>query len=284
VDDLRSYYLASAGAEKAAMELLWSAGYGVEKRLIPRGSAYIEYEFPSGMAHVEIIPETAKLNVNKASLDDLVNLLAALGVDAGRSGEIAEAILDWRRPGAAGSALDTYYLSLTPSFQAPHTSFEEIEELLLVKGVTPDLFYGTWAPSAATDPAADRLVRHAGLIDCLTVYGTDDRRVDVNTAEPAVMAAVGVDPGAIQAIMQHRQSNPNDEHMLEFAASAGAGGGRLRSEGNAIVTFRSTARLRLGNGQLSDMRRTVGAQVKYNVFGSPTAYDTLRWYDTAWSN
>jgi hypothetical protein len=64
----------------------------------------------------------------------------------------------------------------------------------------------------------------------------------------------------------------------------GAGGGRLRSEGNAIVTFRSTARLRLSNGQLSDMRRTVGAQVKYMVFGSPTPYDVLRWYDTAWSN
>jgi hypothetical protein len=126
-------------------------------------------------------------------------------------------------------------------------------------------------------------VRHAGLIDCLTVYGTDDNRVDVNTAEPAVLAAVGVNFGAIEAILQRRQSNPNDEHMLEFAASVGAGS-RLRSGGNAIVTFRSTARLRLSNGQLSDMRRTVGAQVKYNLMGSPTAYDVLRWYDTAWSN
>jgi len=284
VDDLRSYYLASGGVERAAMELLWSAAYGMEKRLIPRGSAFIDYQFPSGVAHVEMIPETAKLDVNKASLADLVNLLMALGVDPGRAAEIAGAILDWRRPGAAGSPLDSYYLSLNPSFQPPHASFEEIEELLLVKGVTPDLFYGTWAPAANTDPAAGRLVRHAGLNDCLTVYGTDDRRVDVNTAEPAVMAAVGVDAAAIQAILQHRLSNPNDEHMLEFAQSVGAGGGRLRSEGNAIVTFRSTARLRLANGQLSDMRRTVGAQVKYMVFGSPTPYDFLRWYDTAWSN
>jgi general secretion pathway protein K len=282
VDDLRSYYLASAGAEKAAMELLWSAAYGVEKRLIPKGSPYIDYDFPSGIAHVEIIPETAKINVNKTSLGTLVNLLVALGVDPQRAVEIGEAIFDWRSPSAPGSELDSYYLSLIPSFLPPHASLEEIEELLLVKGVTPDLFYGTWAPAPA-GPAAGRLVWHAGLIDCLTVYGTDDPRVDVNTAEPAVLAAVGVEPAAIEAIVEHRLAYPTDEHMLEFANSVGAGG-RLRAEGNAMVTFRSTARLRLSNGQLSDMRRTVGAQVKFMVFGSPTPYDVLRWYDTAWSN
>jgi hypothetical protein len=97
------------------------------------------------------------------------------------------------------------------------------------------------------------------------------------------MAAVGVDPAAIAAIVEHRMAYPNDQHLLQFANSVGAGG-RLREDGNAIVTFRSTARLRLGNGQLSDMRRTVGAQVKFMVFGSPTPYDVLRWYDTAWSN
>ena len=282
VDDLRSYYLASGGVEKAAMEFLWSAIYSAQNRLIPRNAAFIEYEFPSGIAHVEIIPETAKLNVNKASPEDLYNLLTALGVDPERAPEIAAAIVDWRTPGAVGSAFDSYYLSLNPSFQAPHASFEEIEELLLVRGVTPDLFYGTWAPAANSDPAASRLVRHAGLNDCLTVYGTD-ARVDVDTAEPAVLAAVGVGAGAIQAIVEHRLEFPNDPHLLDFAQSVGAGG-RLRTEGTAIVTFRSTARLRLSNGQLSDMRRTVGEQVKYVPFGSGVPYYVLRWYDTAWSN
>jgi hypothetical protein len=54
--------------------------------------------------------------------------------------------------------------------------------------------------------------------------------------------------------------------------------------GNAIVTFRSTARLRLPDGKFSDMRRTVGAQVKYVPFASAESpYYVLRWYDTAWS-
>jgi len=280
VDDLRSYYLASAGVEKATMELLWTASQGAN--LIPKGSTYINYEFPSGIAHVEIIPEAAKLDVNKTSVDDLFKLLSALGVDPARAGTIAAAIVDWRSPGAAGSPFDSYYLSMTPSFQAPHTSFQEIEELLSVRGVTPDIFYGTWAPSGNGDPATQALVRHAGLNDCLTVYGSTGG-VDVNTAEPAVLTAVGVNPDVIAAIEARRSAGAADQNMLEFAQSVGAGAG-LRAEGNAIVTFRSTARLRLSNGQLSDMRRTVGAQVKYMPWGSESPYYILRWYDTAWSN
>jgi hypothetical protein len=51
-----------------------------------------------------------------------------------------------------------------------------------------------------------------------------------------------------------------------------------------MVTVRATARLRLPNGQLSDLRRTVGALVKYMPVGYDSPIHILRWYDTAWSN
>jgi general secretion pathway protein K len=276
IDDLRSYYLASAGVDKAAMELLWTVSQGAT--FIPKDSASIDYDFPSGVDHVEIIPEAAKLDLNKVSVDDLFKLLSALGVDAGRALTIASAIVDWRSPAAAGSQFDSYYLSLTPSFQAPHASFQEIEELLSVKSVTPDIFYGTWAPANNGDPATSALVRHAGLNDCLTVYGSSGG-VDVNAAEPAVLEAVGVPADVIQGILARRAAGP----APDVAQSAGAGAGP-QAQGNAIVTFRSTARLRLPNGQLSDMRRTVGAQIKFMPWGSEVPYYVLRWYDTAWSN
>jgi general secretion pathway protein K len=280
MDDLRSYYLASAGVEKATMELLWTATQGVN--LIPKDSAYINYQFPSGMAHVEIIPEAAKLNVNRVSAEQLFTLLSALGVDPARAATIVPGIIDCRSPGAAGSQFDAYYLSLTPSFQAPHASFQEIEELLSVRGVTPDIFYGTWAAAGNGDAATQALVRHAGLNDCLTVYGSPGGAVDVNTAEPAVLVAAGVNPDAIAAIVARRAAGAANQDMLGVAQSMGAGAG-LQAGGNAIVTFRSTARLLLSNGQLSDMRRTVGAQVKYMPYGSESPFYVLRWYDTAWS-
>ena len=67
-----------------------------------------------------------------------------------------------RSTGAAwlrSHGFDQYYLSLTPSFRARHASFEEIEELLVVKGMTPDLYYGTYDRDAARPAGAARRPR-----------------------------------------------------------------------------------------------------------------------------
>jgi general secretion pathway protein K len=255
MDDLRSYYLASAGVERATNELLWTINNGAG--LIPTGVPFVDYQFPSGSVRVEIIPESLKLNVNRANVGQLLDLMSALGVDAGRASVIADGIIDWRSPGAAGSPFDAYYISQVPSFRAPHASIQEIEELLSVRGMTPDIFYGTWVAAGNGDAGENAMVRHPGLNDCLTVYGLPGV-ADVNSA---LVAGGTAGPGQGPGINPSMLNGPN-----------------------AIVTFRATARLKLSNGQFSDMRRTVGAQVKYIPYGtSQRPYDVLRWYDTAWS-
>jgi general secretion pathway protein K len=281
VDGLRSYYLASGAIERASLELLWTTT-SPDKRKIPRGSMAVNYNFPSGVAHVEIIPEAAKLDVNKVLPEELYRLVVALGIDPERAQEITVGIVDWRSPQAQGaSAVDGYYLSLTPSFRGRHASIEEIEELLLVKGVTPDIFYGTYVPVPDAElGGGPRLAPRAGLADCLSVFGST-QQVDANTAAPAVLAAIGLSPLAIQTLLQRRRGGPLTQEQL---GDFGAGSNRLRVEGHSIVTLRATARLRLDNGQLSDLRRTVGAQVKYMPVGYDSPIHILRWYDTAWSN
>ena len=109
--------------------------------------------------------------------------------------------------------------------------------------------------------------------------------MDVNTANPAVLAAVGVPAGAIEMIVQHRKTSPFTQPQLaDFMSSAGIGGAPLRVEGNSMLTIRATARLRAANGTLSDLRRTVAAQVKYMPREADTPIHYLRWYETAWSN
>ena len=283
VDGLRCYYLASGAIHRAYLEELWSFS-GSPQRKIPLGTMELNYRFESGNARVEIIPETAKLDVNAVQVQDLFRLGVALGIDPERAQGIAAAIDDWRKPSPVATVFDSYYLSLRPSFRGSHASIQEIEELLRVRGVTPDIFYGTYVPVQDDgNPGNMRLVQRPGLVDCLSVFGTKDR-VDVNTAQPAVLAAVGVTPYAISAILQQRRAGPVLEAQLgPFLESIGAGAGRLRVGGNSIVTLRATAQLRLGNGQLSDLKRTVSAQIKF----MPTGYDSpihiLRWYDTAWS-
>jgi general secretion pathway protein K len=285
VDGLRSYYLAAGAIDRASLELLWSVNTPDQRR-IPRGATGVNYNFPSGVAHVEIIPEAGKLDVNKVLPEELYRLAVALGIEPRRAQEITLGIVDWRSPlGEGASVIDQYYLSLTPSFRARHASIEEIEELLLVKGVTPDIFYGTYVPIPDAElGGGPRLAPRAGLADCLSVFGSV-QQVDANTAAPAVLAAIGLSPFAIQALVEHRRSAPFTQQQLnDFLQSAGVGSNRLRVEGHSIVTMRATARLRLPNGQLSDLRRTVGAQVKYMPAGYDSPIHILRWYDTAWSN
>jgi len=287
IDGLRAYYLAQGGIHRAALELLWSANAGPSEVLIPRGAPEVHYLFPSGNVRVEILPEAARLDVNHAPVLDLLRLVQALGVPPGRAEEIVAAIDDWRKPAPQGSPFDLYYSSLTPSFRPPHASFQEIEELLLVKGITPDLYYGTYVPppeGSAEDAAAPRLVARDGLADCLTVYGSGNQ-VDANSAAPEVLAAVGLAPEAVQALVARRRAAPfNDVQLRAFLASIGVPAARLRIGGNSIFTLRATAQLRLADGSLSDLRRTVAAQVKFMSaqFNEPIHY--LRWYDHAWSH
>jgi DNA uptake protein ComE-like DNA-binding protein len=82
--------------------------------------------------------EGAKLNLNTATATQLLML-------PGMTPDVADAIVDWRdtddTPSPYGAESD-YYGSVQPPYRAKNGPFETVEELLLVKGVTPDLLYG----------------------------------------------------------------------------------------------------------------------------------------------
>lgn len=280
VDSLRAYYLAVGGVQRGMVELLWTVLHP-EERMIPRGSTVMNYNFPSGVVRVEILPEAGKLDVNRASFEDLYRLLLAIGEPEGSAQGVAAAIVAARSGEGGGPAG-----ALGPSFPGPHASFQEIEELLLVKGVTPDLFYGSYIPAAGPDGAnapGAALTRRPGLMDCLSVYGSRGK-VDANTASPAVLAALGLSPYAVGALVARRAQSPLTlDQLYQFLGDIGAPSDRLQVEGHSIVTFRATAVLRQPDGSLSDLRRTVAAQVKYLQRDSKSATNVLRWYDTAWS-
>jgi len=283
IDSLRAYYLATGALNRAILYMFW--GSGPRK---PDGSPkYFEspmpvlrFDFPTGSASVEIIPETAKLSVNQASPRELGNLLVVLGIPPERAAVITRGIVDWRTisPGGAFTEFDQHYMGLTPSFRARHASFQEIEELLLVQGVTPDLFYGSYSPDQT-----GKLLPHPGLRDCLSVYGAGATgQLDVNTVPPAVMQAIGIPPELAAAIVNLRQNAPI-RTMERFAAFSASGPGvtRLAIVPSSIATLRATARLRLANGQYSDLRRTVTAMVKFLGPEWNPPFHVMRWYDTA---
>ncbi len=280
VDSLRSYYLATGAIDRTILYMLWGPDHvnpDGSPRYWVQGMPRVYHNFPTGDAIVEVIPVTAKLNVNIATEQELHSLLLALGADEGRAMDITGAILDWRQPAGSGlTRFDQQYLSGNPSFRSRHASFEEIEEVLLVQGMTPDLFYGSYARDAN-----GRLVRLSGLKDCITVYGAN-AAYDVNTADPALLRSIGVDPGAVDEIIRMRQQGPILRNQIDRVRQfAGPAASKLIAGGNSIFTLRATARLRLPDGTLSDLRRSAAAEVKFFGAGFQPPYQILRWHDNA---
>jgi general secretion pathway protein K len=283
-DGLRASYLASGAIERAILWVQWGSGGMYFNN--PDGSARfwrpatprLTMAFPSGDAVVEVMPEAAKLNVNAASPDDLYRVVFTITGDAQRAQLITDGILDWRAPAQGPSAFDEYYFTLGPTFRARHASLQEIEELLLVRGMSPEVFYGNYT----TGPDG-RLYARGGLRDCLSVWGSLGP-FDVNTSSPALMEAMGMATDMADAVVAHRQTRPFAN--LGEVEELGALPPRVSmNPGVSIYTLRATARLRVSGGAYSDVVRTAAATIKLpDPRRAPRPpIQVLRWYDDAWS-
>jgi general secretion pathway protein K len=284
-EGLRAYYLARGSIDRALLWLQWGPQYRradgapmFYEPPMPR----LSFTFPSGTAVVELIPENSKINVNRADPDVLYRLLLILGAGEDRARIITAGILDWRQASSTPgqSPFDAFYGSQASSFFAPHASIRELEELLLIRGMTTDLFYGTYRRDG--DGHASW---HAGLRDCVTTIGADQGGFDINSVEPAVLAAMGVPAPAVSGIVAARNQHPILALNEVSAWLPPEASGRLRIGGGTAITLRATAHLyKAGGRQPSDLKRSVAALIKMGRTRRDPPYTILRWYDNAQSN
>ncbi|SRR5579883_13174 len=278
-DGLRAWYLAAGSVERAMQWMLWGNDFPYQFWRPAKSRLFFTY--PSGDVVVEMIPESAKLNINSASPDDLMRVVAAVSGNLMQAREIADAIVDWR--GGGGSAASSAFYSNEavslgiPTFQPRHASFQEIEELLLVRGMTPELYYGNYVSDNQ-----GRLYASGGLRDCLSVWGSTGP-FDINTMSPALMQAVGVPAAVAQMIEERRKIAP-----FQSLGDAGVDipSGRITVGGGHVIwTIRATARLRRPDGTPSDVVRTASATVKQldTRLYPAMPIRVLRWYDDGWS-
>jgi general secretion pathway protein K len=277
IDDTKSWFIAEGAIQQAALHILWRdyRNSSLQPLYYRSGQPVINLDFPTAQVSVRVIPETAKLNPNTIKPENLLRLLSALGLPQDRATDLASAIVDWRTPVGPDQpgAFDAFYLSQTPSFLPHHASFLQNEELLLIKGMTPGIYYGESLDDS-----------RAGLRDCLSVYGSYGP-VDVNSAEPATLEAIGLSPDDARAIVQRRSVQPFDTYAAlgDLRQELGPVGAQLSLGGHTMFTLRATARLKQQDGKLSDLRRTVAALVQFtfpgNTKNKAPGYQVIRWYD-----
>jgi type II secretory pathway component PulK len=140
-----------------------------------------------------VVDESAKADINYTSAASLLEL-------PGMTDDVAAAIVDWRDPDdneSPSGAESQYYLSLPDPYTCKNGPFETVEELLLIRGVTPQLLYGDGsAPPAGSSAMSQSFGAGAsfnnpqlarGIYDLLTVYSSQpntgpdgSRRIDLN--------------------------------------------------------------------------------------------------------
>jgi len=109
-------------------------------------------EIPLGEGSIKFLIEDEQSKINISALANVFventpyyGILQRLLGDMGLILDIADCILDWVDPDSLRSpygAESDYYLSLQPPYKAQNSEMGSIDELLLVKLVTPEIYYG----------------------------------------------------------------------------------------------------------------------------------------------
>lgn len=173
---------------------------------------------------VKIIDLERKININTANDALLRQVLTAQGADAGDISTVADSIQDWidtddaTRPAGAES---DFYQGKSPPYYAKNGPMDDIDELLLVNGVTPDMFNGGNSANAQDSTFQHHQLGfgHApgeaptyafGLKDVFTPFSSG--KININTADLTVLQLIpGMDTTSAQQLMKFRAGPDGEE-------------------------------------------------------------------------
>ena len=216
-DGIRLRYIARSGVNCAMAVLAADASQGEGDSLQEVWASSREMSgnstemFDRGHFEVDIRDLSGRIQVNRLVKRDgryderqrklLVRFLGSrqFGLDSDKVEDLVDAIKDWIDPDhevTRFGAESSYYQSLKNPYRCKDGPMESLSEMLLIKGVSRELFYG----------AGDR----PGISRYLTVYG--DGRININTADPLVLKSLSedIDTDMVARMSEYRLDRKND--------------------------------------------------------------------------
>ena len=214
-DRLTMYYLAKTGVEKAIVEILVDKGKAYnalnegltnnesffKETALDTGYFSVSYNLKDRAGVDEVFygaeDESGKININYAPVGAITSLLRTVGeMDEGGAADTANAIIDWRDEDVVVSprgAEDDYYKSLDMPYKCKNGKFQILEELLLVRGVTPEIF--------------------SKIKDFITVYGKG--KTNINTAGFSIFVALGLSSDFAERMIKFRQGTDEKDGTID---------------------------------------------------------------------
>ncbi len=191
-------------------------------------------------------------NPRQPQKEILQKALTEVGVtDAEQSSTIIDSIIDWINPnesaGFSGAKSD-YYMHLNPPYFCKNGQIDDISELLLIKGITPEIYWGsnstnhpvsayqqhgsgafdqpTLSRSGAGFRDGDQPQYPVGLVE---LFGALGNRLNINTASLKTLQLIpGLDEGAAARILEERagpdgQDGTDDDAPFQSPADISRG-------------------------------------------------------------
>jgi general secretion pathway protein K len=277
-EETTGYYLALAGFERGLYDFLNrqdgapAAPQGQKDDLFD--GAWREESLGGGVLRVRLVDEGGKININRANEETLRRVFANLGLDNASRDVLVDSILDWRDRDdlhRANGAENQYYGALAPPYTARNGALDTVADLLWIRGVTRELFFGYSEAGSAPEERSRRIA----LRDIFTVDSPIDR-VNLRTASAAVIHALtGIAPERCRAFVEERRKL-SDKTMNDLLPLLGIGEGDAALQA-FIFTNPSVVAVE-AEGRSADSRtpRRVAGIVR---LGGGRGFELLRWLD-----
>lgn len=257
-DSIRGTLLAEAGVSAAKIALRESAKYDKIDTLDQFWSRPAPpIDLGEGSILVAVEDEERKFNLNKLILPQgnapdeqrlpvFRRLLEILDIDVA----VADAVVDWLdndETPRVGGAESSYYLSLPYPYRSKNDLFDTVDELRLVRGMTPEAF-------EKLRPFVT--VRSSGMININTA---PKEILMALSATPGAAEMGGIDPVMADQIVEYRKANPFAETKDIGKVSPALNDLYLKTRLRDLIDVKSTIFHVRSTGTIGGTARTVDA-------------------------